>query len=162
MSRPRNPNVTQNILAIDSSYQYCIRGLTEGPLFCAARINRRNPCSDPRVISLQPSSRPSSPPARSPLQALSKPSESRVKFTASGPAGLKIEGTTSELDIADDGTNVVLTVRLANLDTGISIRDKHTKDCLEVESILRPSSPWRERRKLPPPVRSQAVSTQAR
>ena len=66
-------------------------------------------------------------------QALSKPSESRVKFTASGPAGLKIEGTTSELDLADDGTNVVLTVRLANLDTGISIRDKHTKDCLEVE-----------------------------
>jgi polyisoprenoid-binding protein YceI len=65
--------------------------------------------------------------------ALSKPSESNVKFTATGPAGLKIEGKTADLDLSEDGGNVVLTVRLANLDTGIAIRDKHTKDALEVE-----------------------------
>jgi polyisoprenoid-binding protein YceI len=65
--------------------------------------------------------------------ALSKPSDVKVKFIASGPAGLKIEGTTSDLDVADDGTNIVLTVKLANVDTGIAIRDKHTKECLEVE-----------------------------
>jgi polyisoprenoid-binding protein YceI len=65
--------------------------------------------------------------------ALSKPTESSVKFTASGPAGLKIEGKTTEVDLAEDGANIVLTVKLANLDTGIAIRDKHTKDCLEVE-----------------------------
>jgi len=64
---------------------------------------------------------------------LSKPSESNVKFTASGPAGLKVEGTTSALDLAEDAGNVVLTVHLTGLDTGISVRDKHTKDCLEVD-----------------------------
>jgi polyisoprenoid-binding protein YceI len=65
--------------------------------------------------------------------ALAKPTESNVKFTASGPAGLKIEGKTAELDLAESAGNIVVTVRLANLDTGIAIRDKHTKDCLEVE-----------------------------
>jgi polyisoprenoid-binding protein YceI len=65
--------------------------------------------------------------------ALSKPSDTTVKFVASGPAGLKIEGKTSDLDLTDDGANIVVTVRLASLDTGIAIRDKHTKDCLEVE-----------------------------
>jgi polyisoprenoid-binding protein YceI len=66
---------------------------------------------------------------------LSKPAGPSVKFTALGPAGLKIEGTTHEMDLVEDGSNVVLTVRLVNLDTGISVRDKHTKDCLEVEKF---------------------------
>jgi polyisoprenoid-binding protein YceI len=131
-SAPRNPNVTENILAIDSSHQYCIRGLTKGlPLrhtdHVEKAMQRPSRYSIATVVTalLGTSAIASA--------ALSKPSESNVKFTASGPAGLKIEGKTNELDLAEDGGNVVVTVRLANLDTGIAIRDKHTKDCLEVE-----------------------------
>jgi polyisoprenoid-binding protein YceI len=66
--------------------------------------------------------------------ALSSPSDSKVGFQASGPAGLKIEGTTSDLTVADGGGNIVLTVPLANLTTGIGLRDKHMKEkYLEVD-----------------------------
>jgi polyisoprenoid-binding protein YceI len=60
--------------------------------------------------------------------ALSAPTDSRVGFQASGPAGMKIEGSTSDLSIADQGDNVVLTVPLGNLSTGIGLRDRHMKD----------------------------------
>jgi polyisoprenoid-binding protein YceI len=60
--------------------------------------------------------------------ALSAASDSRVSFQASGPAGMKIEGTTADLSVADDGANVVTTVPLANLTTGIGLRDHHMKE----------------------------------
>jgi polyisoprenoid-binding protein YceI len=60
--------------------------------------------------------------------ALSAPTDSRVSFLASGPAGLKIEGTTPDLSVADGSENLVLTVPLANLTTGIGLRDKHMKE----------------------------------
>ncbi len=63
--------------------------------------------------------------------ALSSPTDSHVSFQVSGPAGLKIEGSTGELQVADDGGNVTITVPLGNLTTGISLRDKHLKDYLE-------------------------------
>jgi polyisoprenoid-binding protein YceI len=63
--------------------------------------------------------------------ALSSPTEAHVTFQVSGPAGLKIEGSTGELQVADDGGNVTITIPLANLTTGISLRDKHMKDSLE-------------------------------
>src|ERR1017187_2872723 len=66
--------------------------------------------------------------------ALSSPTDKHVGFVASGPAGMKIEGGTSELDLADQGENVVITVPLANLSTGIALRDKHMKEkYLEVQ-----------------------------
>jgi polyisoprenoid-binding protein YceI len=66
--------------------------------------------------------------------ALSGPSESRVSFQAWGPAGMKIEGTTPDLSLADQGDNIVITVPLANLGTGISLRDRHMKEkYLEVQ-----------------------------
>jgi polyisoprenoid-binding protein YceI len=66
--------------------------------------------------------------------ALSAPSESKVSFQASGPAGLKIEGTTPDLTVADGSGNVVLSVALGNLTTGIGLRDKHMKEkYLEVD-----------------------------
>jgi polyisoprenoid-binding protein YceI len=49
-------------------------------------------------------------------------------FTATGPGGLKIIGTTSDLDVLDDGQTVTISVPLANLSTGISLRDKHMKE----------------------------------
>ena len=60
--------------------------------------------------------------------ALSAATDSRVSFGASGPAGMKIEGTTADLSVADDGANVVTTVPLANLTTGIGLRDHHMKE----------------------------------
>ena len=60
--------------------------------------------------------------------ALSSPSDTKVTFQASGPAGLKIEGTTPDLAVADGSGNVVLTVPLGNLTTGIGLRDKHMKE----------------------------------
>ncbi|HEX4449024.1 MAG TPA: YceI family protein [Polyangiaceae bacterium] len=60
--------------------------------------------------------------------ALSSASDAHVSFQASGPAGMKIEGTTSEMSVVDDGANVVVTVPLANLSTGIGLRDHHMKE----------------------------------
>jgi polyisoprenoid-binding protein YceI len=59
---------------------------------------------------------------------LSSPTDSKITFDAAGPAGLKIEGTTSDLNVAEDSGNVVITVPLANLTTGISLRDHHMKE----------------------------------
>jgi polyisoprenoid-binding protein YceI len=68
--------------------------------------------------------------ALSPLAraALSPPSDSHVGFQASGPAGMTIEGTTSDLTLEDKGDNIVLTVPLGNLSTGITLRDRHMKE----------------------------------
>ena len=60
--------------------------------------------------------------------ALSSPSDIHVSFQASGPAGMKIDGTTPDLTVADADGNLVVTVPLANLTTGIGLRDKHMKE----------------------------------
>jgi polyisoprenoid-binding protein YceI len=49
-------------------------------------------------------------------------------FSASGPGGLKIEGSTPDVLVADDGANITVTVPLANLDTGIKLRNGHMRD----------------------------------
>jgi polyisoprenoid-binding protein YceI len=51
-----------------------------------------------------------------------------VSFTAVGPAGMKINGTTSELAVKDDAQKITVTVPLANLKTGIDLRDKHMRE----------------------------------
>jgi polyisoprenoid-binding protein YceI len=66
--------------------------------------------------------------AGSALAALGSPTDAHVGFLAAGPAGMKIEGTTTDLTVADDGTNVTIDVPLANLSTGISLRDHHMKE----------------------------------
>jgi polyisoprenoid-binding protein YceI len=60
--------------------------------------------------------------------ALSAPTDKHVSFVASGPAGMTIEGSTSDLELADEGDTIVITVALANLTTGIGLRDKHMKE----------------------------------
>jgi polyisoprenoid-binding protein YceI len=60
--------------------------------------------------------------------ALSAATDAHVGFAASGPAGMKIEGTTTDLTVADDGANVTVDVPLANLGTGIALRDHHMKE----------------------------------
>jgi polyisoprenoid-binding protein YceI len=56
---------------------------------------------------------------------LSKVAGPEVSFTLIGPAGMKIVGNGNDLRVADDGTAVKVTVPLAGMKTGISIRDKH-------------------------------------
>jgi len=50
-----------------------------------------------------------------------------VQFTGKGTVGTLI-GKGNELEIADDGTTVTVTVPLANLQTGIALRDRHMRD----------------------------------
>jgi polyisoprenoid-binding protein YceI len=64
---------------------------------------------------------------------LSKVGTPTAGFHAKGPAGLAIDGKTSDVDVVDDGTNITVTVRHANIDTGMEIRNKHTKEDLEAD-----------------------------
>src|SRR5271170_3001477 len=63
---------------------------------------------------------------------LSKTGSAEGGFHAKGPAGVSIDGKTSEVDVADDGTSVTVTIRLGNIDTGMGVRNDHTKEDLEV------------------------------
>jgi len=63
---------------------------------------------------------------------LSKTGGAEAGFHSKGPAGLSIDGKTSDVEIADDGTSVTITVKLGNIDTGMGIRNDHTKEDLEV------------------------------
>ena len=54
--------------------------------------------------------------------------EAKVSFSCSGPGGLKIEGTGNELQTADKGEALVLTVPVAKISTGIGIRDTHMQE----------------------------------
>jgi polyisoprenoid-binding protein YceI len=52
----------------------------------------------------------------------------QVAFHASGPAGMKIVGTTSDLDVDDQGAKIVIKVPLAHMTTGIDLRDHHMRE----------------------------------
>ncbi len=60
--------------------------------------------------------------------ALSRTGSANVSFTALGPGGLKIVGTTSDLQLSEADGNVTVRVPLANLDTGIALRNKHMRE----------------------------------
>ncbi len=49
-------------------------------------------------------------------------------FHAVGPGGLKIDGRTADVSVADDGTSVSVSVQLAGIDTGLSLRNKHMRE----------------------------------
>jgi polyisoprenoid-binding protein YceI len=55
-------------------------------------------------------------------------------FVAVGPAGLRIEGRTSEVTVSEAAGDVRVIVALANLDTGIGLRNRHMREkYLEVD-----------------------------
>jgi polyisoprenoid-binding protein YceI len=64
---------------------------------------------------------------------LAKAGGGNAGFKAGGPAGMNIEGSTSEVGVGDDGSSVTITVGMNSLSTGISLRDKHMKEYLETE-----------------------------
>ncbi len=66
---------------------------------------------------------------------LSTTGSSTAGFRASGPGGINIDGKTSDLKVADDGKSVTITVGLGTLDTGMGLRDKHTKEALETDKF---------------------------
>lgn len=51
-----------------------------------------------------------------------------VEFSAAGPAGLKIDGKTDALDVAEADATITIRVGLAQLDTGIALRNKHMRE----------------------------------
>jgi polyisoprenoid-binding protein YceI len=66
---------------------------------------------------------------------LSKTGDASAGFHATGPAGLSIDGSTSDVTIADDGTTVTITAGLGSIKTGADLRDQHTKEDLEVSKF---------------------------
>jgi polyisoprenoid-binding protein YceI len=52
-------------------------------------------------------------------------SQAKVSFSCTGPGGLRIEGTGSELQSEDKGDAVVIVVPMAKVTTGIGVRDTH-------------------------------------
>jgi polyisoprenoid-binding protein YceI len=66
---------------------------------------------------------------------LTKTGGAQAGFKAVGPGGLNIDGKTSDLEVADDGTTVTVTVKLTGIDTGMELRNKHTKEDLEADKF---------------------------
>ena len=60
--------------------------------------------------------------------ALTKNGDATVKFSASGPGGMNIEGKGSSMWTVDDGKTVKVVVQLTAMTTGMSLRDKHMKE----------------------------------
>jgi polyisoprenoid-binding protein YceI len=56
---------------------------------------------------------------------LANPTDAAISFRALGPAGMRVEGRTNKMAVADDGANIVLTIPVTSLTTGIGLRDKH-------------------------------------
>lgn len=70
--------------------------------------------------------------------ALTRTGDASAVFVAVGPAGLKIEGKTNDLDLSEGDGKVTVSVPLANLDTGIALRNKHMREkYLEVTKFPR-------------------------
>jgi polyisoprenoid-binding protein YceI len=87
----------------------------------------------PRLIVLAALALFAATPAFAGMKVEGKP---KVVFTAVGnPGFLDIEGVTSELFVADDGTTLTFRCPLAGLDTGIGLRDDHMKhEFLQIET----------------------------
>lgn len=68
--------------------------------------------------------------------ALQKTGDASVKFNASGPGGMNIEGKGNSMWTIDDGKNVKVVVQLTAMSTGMALRDKHMKEkYLEVQKF---------------------------
>jgi hypothetical protein len=60
--------------------------------------------------------------------ALVRTGDAEAQFVATGPAGLRINGKTHDLQVADSGAVLKVSVPLANLKTGIELRDRHLRE----------------------------------
>ena len=60
--------------------------------------------------------------------ALSNTGDARIVFKAAGPAGLSFEGKGRDIKLKEEGSEVVVSVKLDTLATGIELRDRHMKE----------------------------------
>lgn len=60
--------------------------------------------------------------------AMTRKGTPHVRFVAVGPMGMKIEGTSTSLDVKDEGQTIAIDVPLAPIHTGIALRDRHMHD----------------------------------
>jgi polyisoprenoid-binding protein YceI len=60
--------------------------------------------------------------------ALTQSGTAAVSFSALGPAGMTINGTTPDLRVAESTGDIGITVPLARLTTGIALRDDHMRN----------------------------------
>ena len=63
--------------------------------------------------------------------SMNSPSEAAVLVSVRGTAGLNIEGATHELGLSEREGDLVIEVPLANLDTGIGLRNRHMRTYLD-------------------------------
>ncbi|MCC6897518.1 MAG: YceI family protein [Polyangiaceae bacterium] len=56
-----------------------------------------------------------------------------VRFLATGPAGMKINGTAPSLSAKESDGKVTIKVPVTNLQTGMKLRDKHLRQYLETD-----------------------------
>lgn len=60
--------------------------------------------------------------------SLSTSGDAKVVFKAAGPAGLSFEGKGQDIKVKEEGSSVLVTVKLDGLATGIELRDRHMKE----------------------------------
>lgn len=68
---------------------------------------------------------------------LGEPRDADIRFEAAGPAGLRIVGKTSAVELAERQGTVALAVPLASIDTGISLRNRHMREHLDAAHFPR-------------------------
>jgi polyisoprenoid-binding protein YceI len=67
-----------------------------------------------------------------------------VTVLARGPGGLRIEGKSTEVSLAEEASVLLFKVPLAPIDTGIGLRNRHLREILEVDKF--PDATLRVRR----------------
>ncbi len=67
--------------------------------------------------------------------SVAAPKESDVTILARGPAGLRIEGKSTEVSLENEPSALLFKVPLAPIDTGINLRNRHLRESLEVDKF---------------------------
>ena len=61
--------------------------------------------------------------------------EPSISFTATGVAGLKINGATSRLTMSEEGDKLTFKAPTTDFKTGIGLRDRHLKEHIEADKF---------------------------
>ncbi len=91
------------------------------------------------------------------LQSIGNPD---VQFRATGPVGLKINGYSSRLSASEKDGKLTVVAPLTNLKTGISLRDRHLREHLDIAKYPNATLTV-ERSKLKMPADKQTVTSSA-
>ncbi len=59
---------------------------------------------------------------------MSRAGGAAVSFVANGPGGMKIEGKSADVDLREERDDLVVSVPLSPLTTGIELRDRHMRE----------------------------------